>query len=377
MNRICIVFIVLILFKTEAQPSVLLVADSLFAHGNYSKAITLYKADSLNLGTSKKIAQAFEYIGNYDEALRFYKKSSKENPDDLLVQYRYAKLLYNTKKYRLAKTELEALIAKDTLNPNYPYQLGLIKESIKDSSAIYDFKKTFRLDATHQKAIYRLGKYHLQKKQHDSVLYYADIGLLSYKNNTGLMSLKGQSYYMVRDFDLAIIWFEKLLDLGESSLFVYEMLGQSYSEYLNYPKAIYYYKEAIRIKPEKAVNLLRLATIYTKAKNYTEAVSCIQKAIAEQEYMLDKEYAQLGAVLKLQKKYKEAIEAFQNAVKENTENHLAHFYLLEAKMNNTDAIDEKIDLCEAFVKNYSQNDFVPFVEQILARLKKEKFMNGE
>lgn len=42
MIRFLILFL-LILFKTEAQTSVLNIADSLYANGNYSKAIAQYQ----------------------------------------------------------------------------------------------------------------------------------------------------------------------------------------------------------------------------------------------------------------------------------------------------------------------------------------------
>ena len=43
MIKIVLVFLFVITFKTEAQTSVLNMADSLYVNGNYSKAIESYK----------------------------------------------------------------------------------------------------------------------------------------------------------------------------------------------------------------------------------------------------------------------------------------------------------------------------------------------
>ena len=102
-----------LIFKTEAQSSVLNRADSLYINGNYSKAITAYKTYDNQDNVYTKIAKAYVAIGNYDLALFNYEAGIKANPDDALSKYEYAKLLSKTKKFENAAdifNELEILI---------------------------------------------------------------------------------------------------------------------------------------------------------------------------------------------------------------------------------------------------------------------------
>ena len=81
------IIILLVVIKTEAQTSVLNIADSLYLNGNYTKAIEAYKEYDNPKQVSDKIAKAYLALGNYDEALNNYKISIEANPESLLLKY--------------------------------------------------------------------------------------------------------------------------------------------------------------------------------------------------------------------------------------------------------------------------------------------------
>jgi len=118
------IFIILafITFKTEAQPSVLNVADSLYALGNYSKSIQIYKQHQPEEITFKKIAQAYDALGNYDQAIFYYDKALKSDHTNALLKYNYARLLSKTKKRQQAYSLFKELLETDSSNPNYHYE---------------------------------------------------------------------------------------------------------------------------------------------------------------------------------------------------------------------------------------------------------------
>ncbi|WP_255572905.1 tetratricopeptide repeat protein [Hanstruepera marina] len=302
MNRFLIVIFILFCFKTEAQTSVLIVADSLFANGNYSKAIETYKTYNNREEVYHKMAKAYKAIGNYDQALLYYENSIKAYPDNILVKYEYAKLLSKTKKFEKASSVFNQLIVIDSLNPNYHYELGLILETQQDSLSIVEYKKSFQLDSEHQKAIYKVAKYMLQKRKHDSVDYYLDFGLKTYENNLELISLKAQNYYWQHEYEEAIFYFEKLIILGESSQFIHEKLSFSYSEAYQPEKSIEHILIALKYDPKNTTNLFILGQLYEDVKNYTLAEQYYKIAIAIDDVPLDYEYSRLGRVLNFQKK---------------------------------------------------------------------------
>ena len=109
--------------------------DAFYALGNYSKAIEAYKSVEGSKPVLDKIAKAYVAIGNYAEGLKFYQSAIKLDPENNLLKYEYAKLLMRTNKYDEAKQRLGHLVATDSLNPNFHYQLGLVLEKQKDTTA--------------------------------------------------------------------------------------------------------------------------------------------------------------------------------------------------------------------------------------------------
>ncbi|MEZ4855016.1 MAG: tetratricopeptide repeat protein [Gelidibacter sp.] len=377
MNRLFLLLFLLITFKTQAQSSALKLADSLFAYGNYTKAIKAYKAYNSPKDVYDKIAKAYMAIGNYDEAIQNYEAALNANPTDLLVKYEYAKLLSRNKKFNDANVLFNELISADNQNPNYYYELGLVLEQQNDTTAINSYKHAYDLDDTHQKAIYKIAKYYLVKRQHDVSLQFVDKGLQSYANNVELISLKALNYYWEQDYRTAAIWFEKLITLGESSQFIHEKLGFCYAQHYEYEKAIEQGIITLKFDPKNATNLYILGQLYQHIQDYPNAEKYILAALEIQNQPLDAEYINLGTTYNRQKKYKEAIEALQIAVKENPSNETAQFFLVNSKAAYYENIDSKIKVYETFKQKFPESPYIFFADQRLKELNDEKFLKHD
>lgn len=350
-------------------------ADQFYATGNYTKAIELYKSlDNADLYIDK-IAKAYVAIGNLGEALNTYRRALENQKDDLIL-YNYAKLLTKTKSFSKAEELFRALISSDSLNPNYHYELGLALEKQNDSLALDEFMSTYRLDQTHQKAIFKIAKHHLIKRNFKSTHHFVDQGLDTYKSNTALISLKAQAYYHQDYYNKAIEWFKRLLELGEKSEFIHEKLSLCYAQKSNYKDAIYHRKEALRYNPYDASSIYVIGTYYERLSNFEMAESFISKSIKLMDTPLSKEYQLLGTVLNRQNKHKEAIKAFQNSLKEDPSNKSSEFFIIMTKETYYKDIDAKIKVYEDYLeKNKAQDHpFKKFAEDKLRRLKEEKFL---
>lgn len=376
MIRFSLLFL-LILFKTEAQTSVLNVADSLYVNGNYSKAIEQYKTHKNQSEVFDKIAMAYISIGNYDEALQNYEASIEVNPENALLKFEYARLLSQTKKYEMAVTVFNNLITVDDKNPNYHYELGLVLEKQNDSTAMNSFNTTYKLDETHQKAIYKIAKYHLQKRHHEMVDKYVSKGFETYPNNLKLISLKAQNQYWRQDYKEAIKWFEKLIELGESSEFIYEKLSLSYYQMYDIEKALENRLMALKYNPTDATAIYVIGTYYERLDDYENAEKYISKALLFLDKPLDAEYGKLATVLNHQKKYSEAIAALKRAIDEDPTNEYTHFHLaitLEAYYADFDA---KIKVYEDFKEKFPNSKMNQFADAKISEIKKEKFLKTD
>lgn len=376
MIRVSILFL-LILFKTEAQTSVLNMADSLFANGNYSKAIVQYQLHENQPEVFGKIAKSYMAIGNYDQALQYYKLSIESNPEDALFQYEYAKLLSRTKNYEAASKVFNDLVLVDNENPNYHYELGLVLERLKDSTAMNRFHSAYDLDETHQKAIYKIAKYNLQKRMYDIVDKYVDKGLEAYTNNVELISLKAQNYYLQQDYKQAIEWFEKLIEMGESSEFIYEKLSLSYYQLYDIEKALENRLITLKFNPNDASTRYVIGSYYFELNNFEKAEEYISNALLILDKPLDAEYIKLATVLNHQKKYPEAIKALKTAIKEDPNNEFSHFRLALTLETYYADYDAKLKAYEDFNKKFPNSKLNRFVDEKISKIKEEKFLKTD
>lgn len=367
----------LVTCSMQAQDAVLKTADSLYAHGNYSQAIDVFKTYNNQDEVYEKIAKSYLALGNYDAALKNYDNALKAFPEDALIKYDYAKLLSRSKKLNDAAFLFNELVYLDYRNPNYHYELGLVFEKQGDSTAMNRFHSAYELDRTHQKAIHKIARYFLAKRKHDASLRYINTGLESYANNVELISLKALNYYWQEDYKEAAVWFEKLLDLGESSLFIHEKLSFCYAERQLYDKAIVQAKRAIFYDPKKASNLYILGQLYEMVNDFASAEEWIAEALNIMDQPLNAEYTKLAGVLNRQGKYKEAIAALQKAIIENPKDEAAQFFLVRTKDEYYADRDSKIKVYEVFIAKFPKSVYIPYAKGRLQELKDEKFMKSE
>jgi tetratricopeptide (TPR) repeat protein len=352
-------------------------ADHLYANGNYTKAIETYKSTKNLDEVYDEIAKAYIALGNYGQGLVNYEKAIASNPEDALLKYDYAKLFTKTKNYEDANQLLNALIVLDSLNPNYHYELGIVLEKQKDSTALNAFRKTFELDATHQKAIFKIAKQHIIKRKFELAHRYIDIGLKSYKNNVELISLKAQAYYFQEYYTHSVVWFKKLLELGEMSEFIHEKLSLSYAQNSDYEDAIYHREQALKYSPNDANAMFVIGTYYQSLSNFEKAEDYITKSLRIRDVSLSKEYQKLGVVLNRQKKYEKAIKAYQKAWVEDPSDIMTEFFIIRTKDEFYADLDSKIKLYEDFIKKKENSPFKPFAERRLKELKQEKFLEQD
>jgi len=351
--------------------------DDLYALGNYTKAIEAYKSYDNKDEVYDKIAKAYIAIGNYGEGLINYERGIDANPEDDLLKYNYAKLLARTKTYEAANKIFKGLIVRDSLNPNYHYELGIVLEKQKDTLALNEFKTTFDLDDTHQKSIFKIARHHIVKRNFETAHQFIDKGLESYAKNIELISLKAQAYYYQEYYTHSVVWFKKLIDLGESSEFIHEKLSLSYAQNSDYEDAIYHRKQALKYNPFDANAMFVIGTYYERLSNFKMAEEYIAKSLKIQDVSLSKEYQRLGTILNRQKKYEAAIKAFQKSLKEDPSNVMVEFFLLRTKDEFYADIDTKIKMYETFIAKHKKGPFITYVESRLKELKQEKFLEQD
>ena len=366
------ILILLFLVKSQAQTSVLHIADSLFAVGKYSQAIKMYNTSNI---PNANIGNAYKIIGNYDAAILAYKDVIKQDSTLYNIQFDLAKLYADTKNYDAAKQLFLKLIDVDYKNPNYHYQLGKVHQKLNDEfSAQSRFFSTYELDNYHQNALFELSKYHLKKSHFDTALKYANKGLEVYASNKSLLSLKGQSLLFKDNYVEALKTFQHLYNLNETTDFVNTKLSLCYRYNSNYEKAIEHLKLVINNNSTDVNLLYKLAFLYEENKDYINAAKYQEVALKLQDVSLDMQYSKLAYYYNRQKKHKQALEIYKKALNESPNNEVINFYIVTTKLEYYKDLEPKIKVIENFKKQFPDSKFTIFLNNKVSALKSEAFL---
>lgn len=356
-----ILLFLLILNKAGAQTSALSVADSLYALGNYSAAINAY-AKQGNLKSSLQIARAYETIGNYTKAVVQYRATLNKNPELDIARYEMGKLLLKIKQYQAALEAFTTLVAKKEGNPEYFYYLGRVQESISNTNeANNNFRQAIRLDSTHLRSIYSLGKFFVLNQEKDSVLKYVDKGLEFYEEDVSLINLKALAFFNNGQFSQALPHFERLLELGEEKPFVYKKLAHCYLMNLETEKAYLTYRQLLKFQDFEVDAYSGFAEVFLKEQQLDSAQFYIKKSIKERRVVFDKEYRDLGRIARLKGKTKQALDHYRKSWEENKSNQFVYYQVCTLADEYYKDPETKLSYYEKLLEQYPK--LLPFIEE--------------
>lgn len=324
MSKIGLIILLLFISKVEAQTSALAVSDSLYAVGEYDKAIAALK--EINSKTEEihlKLAKNYAANRETEAAIFQYKKVLENNPKRVLTAVSFGELLAGAGQLQKADSVFSALAKQYPKNARFQYQLGLIKEKQKDSTAIHHFMFTITLDKGHQGALYKLAKNKLKNRQYTMAEHFSKMGLEVNPKNPSLLSILAQTYSSLKLYKEAIPHYEKLIELGQESAFIYTKLGFAYYRESNYKGAVKMYKNALKIENHNSDTHYTLGKLYALTGDLDKSETHFLMAILIKDQPVDAEYLSLALTYKMQEKHKMALEYFNKSLAENPENERA------------------------------------------------------
>jgi tetratricopeptide (TPR) repeat protein len=181
----------------------------------------------------------------------------------------------------------------------------------------------------------------------------------------------------MQDYRESAKWFERLIELGESSQFIHESLSFCYAKHYDYKKVIEQGLIALEYDQKNFKNLFIQGQLYEGLEDFEKAAEYMALALEIRDIPLDDEYRRLGYVLNRQGKHKQAIDALQKSLKINPNNEMAKFYMLMAKDRYYEDIDTRLKLYEDFKAKNPKSNFDYWVERRIKELKEEKFMKSD
>lgn len=410
-NKLLLLALLLFIFKTDAQTSVLIIAEEYLEKGDYQLALKelktkenpsaeiLYKIADIYQKTGnyanairyynkvytlkpsdkvkEQLGKCFQYVGNSKKAMELQSEVLKANPDNLLLQYNLAKLYAANRKTSNAIDLLKDLVKKDATNPNYHYELGDAYEKIKKDPTKY-YLEAYRLDTVHVKSIYQLAKFFNKIKVRDSAGLFINKGLTIDGNNLNFLQLKAQHEFLKKEYDSTLVYLKKLETQNFKTPFVNKLFGLSYYRLEDYDNALLYFNKVRKADFKDTNNLFNIGLVHTAMKEFKKAEMSFYMSIAFQKPDVDKNYFELGKVQLEQKEVKKAIESFEEGYKSNPRNYQLLFQI--AMLSDDFYKDKKIALkyYEKYMDKFSTYDkkSTLYVKSRIKDIKKELFMKG-
>lgn len=381
--RKILIFLILFVAKAEAQSSASAIADSLYATGNYTKAINFYAEES-SPNSSLQIARAYNAIGNFDKAIIEYKSVVEQNPDFQIASFELGKLLIKVEDYDEARKLFTKLTSVEKENPEYYYYLGeAFRELEQPASSLVAYKSAVEKDSTHLRSLFQLGKYFVVKQEKNEALKYLEKGLEFYPEDVAMINLKALVFFNDNAYEKAIPFFEKVLALGETKEYVYEKLAYCYYKEWDFEKAKANYRKMLEIDDNNSDIYFKLAEAYRKNKQLDSAEINIWEAMNIQKPIFAEGYSRLGSMARDRDDLKTALKFYKLAHKEDPKDPIGYYQIctLFDRLNKDPKL--KLEYYEKYIEKYGKKKsrldsyYSKMASERISQLKEEIHLNAD
>ncbi|MRI00622.1 tetratricopeptide repeat protein [Kriegella sp. EG-1] len=384
MRKSLLIIFILLFVKVHSQTqSNSAIADSLYATGNYAKAINQYAANNTKTG-SLQIARAYNAIGNFDKAIGQYQSVVGQNPDLQIASFELGKLLVKTKAYDEARKLFANLVSKAKDNPEYYYYLGEVYAQLEQpASSLVAYKKAVENDSTHLRSIFKLAKYFVVKQEKNEALKYIAMGLNFNPDDVALINLKALTLFNDNAYDKAMPLFEKVLELGETKEYVYDKLAYCYYKNWEFEKARANYRKMLEIDDGNSETYFKLAEAYRKDKVLDSAEVYIKEAMNIQKPVFAEGYARLASIAREREDYKTALNLYKQAHKEDPSDPVLYHNICTLVDRTSKVSKVKLEYYEKYLEKYGAiktgyaSYYSTMVAKRISQLKEEIHLNAD
>lgn len=289
-------------------------ADSLMNIGQYQLAIQEFQKETGSLKYFK-IAKAHEYNGSSNEALQNYKSYLKTDSLNLQVNFNYGKLLIDLSKYDEAIIQFEKICAENK-SEVYHYYLGLSYEkSGKKEKAFENYLFASETNPFYFKSNYKTALFYVNENKNEAAIEITNRFITDKNENIDMLKLRGQIYFIKKEYSNAIKDFEKILKLNQLETSLYEQLGASYYYNSNYDKALIIYTHLIEnVNNENANYYYYRGLTYGFLNKTSLAESEIKKSIELKTLSFESEYFQLASFFQRDQNFDKALYYYQKTL---------------------------------------------------------------
>lgn len=253
----------------------------------YNDAIAALKKEELNnpkdkASTNFEMGYAYEGLEKYDDALsRFNNAINLDNNYGLAYKER-GNSYYKKKSYEKAVADFNkyASLTEDIEDATFYYKKGWSENELgKYNDAVESLKKSVELDDTYSDAFSELGYAYYSLNMNDESItnYRNSMNLDKETDYHPILGIADVYYDNLKNYDSAIVYFEKGLQLQKNNKTAYYKLGWCYNDREKYNDAINPLQQALALDPDYGQAKNELGYAYYKLSRYDEALGIFRQ----------------------------------------------------------------------------------------------------
>jgi len=236
------------------------------------------KIDQKNTEAYINLAQCYEGLGKYDEAITHFEIAASFKPDDPVTINDIGTCYTKKMDFGKALDQFNKAIELDAELPQIYYNRGLAYRKLGNlEHAIEDYDKAIELDAEFAEAysnrggVYeRTGNYQRALEDYDKAIELAPQSAEAYYNRGVVYQKSGNQQQAIKDYD-------NVIELKPRFKPAYYNRGLAYDQSGNQQQAIGNYIKVIGLDPKFALAYVRLAKGYEKQEQYEAAIEAWKK----------------------------------------------------------------------------------------------------
>lgn len=344
--------------------------------------------DQFNIELMAELAECHTQTGNTEDAFRLYSILSGMQPDNQYFKICQARILYREKQYDESISICRSIIQKDSITEI----LSMIGDGYKnlgmaDSALVY-YDHVLARRPGHTSTMSKKADILLAARQYDPVIEMTRNHLTDAPDDMTILPIYGLALHLKECYPLSIETFEHQRELGDDSYAVHYYLGLNHYMMNNWPRAIKELETAYQIDSSDVTLVYQLAhamshrPVRTRMEDYSlnpESERLYAKAldmIKPSPSMMHNIYGSMAMARHRVEDYENAIKYYELSYRYNPKN-ISALSSIGYCYERLKKYDKALEYYEKYLKvGKKGSSGYRFVEESIAYLKQEKFMNG-
>lgn len=232
-----------------------------------------------------EMGYAYKGLKKYDDALPYFNKALGLDANYALAYKERGNTYYKKKDYEKALDDYNKYeaIATNITDAVYYYNKGWAENDMrKYSDAVKSLKKSVEIDSKYADAFSELGYAYYKLDLNDEAIsnYRVSIALDNETDYHPVVGIADVYYDNLKNFDSAIVYYEKGLHLIKINKSAYYRLGWCYNDKEEFAKAINPLKEPVLLDTEYDEARTELGYAYDKLDQYDDALAQFRPIIS-------------------------------------------------------------------------------------------------